>query len=67
MAQRSMEETVLRKLQEDVREIKEMLEARREVETALVALVRDLELRTRATNAVVDVDEAKVIRKPLSD
>ena len=41
-----------------------MLEARREVETALVALVRDLELRTRA---VVDVDEAKVIRNPLSD
>ena len=64
-------ETILLKIQEDVREIKKMLEARIEVETALVALVRDLEpISSVARNVerlIVDVDEAKVIRNPLSD
>jgi hypothetical protein len=47
------------------------LEARSEVETALVALVRDLEpissIARNVERLIVEVDEAKVIRNPLSD
>ena len=61
----NQEETVLLKIQEGIREIKKMLEARSEVETALLALVRDLEPITSITRdverLVVEVDEAKVI------
>ena len=67
----NQEETVLLKIQEDVREIKKMLEARSEVETALVALVQDVEplsaLVRNVERFVVEVDEAKVIRNPVAD
>ena len=63
--------TPLLKIQEDVREIKKMLEARSEVETALAALVRDLEpissIAKDVERPVVEVDEAKVICNPLLD
>ena len=67
----TQEETVLLKIQDDVREIKKMLEARREVETALVALVQDLEpissIVRQVERFVVEVDAAKVIRNPVAD
>ena len=67
----TQEETVLLKIQDDVREIKKMLEARREVETAVVALVQDLEpirsIVRQVERFVVEVDEAKVIRNPVAD
>ena len=48
-----------------------MLEARSEVDTALVALVQDVEpisaIMRNVERLVVEVDEAKVIRNPLSD
>ena len=67
----NQEETALLKIQEYIREIKKMLEARSEVETALVALVRDLEpissIARNVERLVVEVDEAKVIHNPLLD
>ena len=48
-----------------------MLEARSEVESALVALVRDLEPRSSLARdverLVVEVDEAQVFRNPIAD
>ena len=62
--------TLLLRIQEDVRETKKMLEARSEVETAEVALVRDLEPISsiaRDVERLVEIAEAKVICNPLLD